>query len=86
MAKKTTPQPAETFDFEKALQELETLVERMEHGDLSLEQSLKDFERGIELTRACQGALKEAEQKVRILVERDGQQELAPFGDDDETG
>ena len=82
MAKKSTPDPTDSFDFEQALKELEALVERMEHGDLTLEQSLKDFERGIGLTRACQGALKEAEQKVRILMERDGSRELAPFGDD----
>jgi exodeoxyribonuclease VII small subunit len=69
VASKKTP----TFDFETALSELEALVERMEHGDATLEASLKDFERGIELTRACQNALQEAEQKVQILVEKDGE-------------
>jgi len=67
------------FDFEKALAELEQIVERMEQGDLSLEQSLKDFERGIELTRACQQALGEAEQKVQMLVAREGTEALEPF-------
>mgnify|MGYP006283534617 CR=1 FL=1 len=67
------------FDFEKALEELEGLVERMEQGDLTLEQSLKDFERGIELTRSCQKALQEAEEKVRILKEQGGEEGLAPF-------
>jgi exodeoxyribonuclease VII small subunit len=62
-----------TVDFEKALQELETLVERMEQGESSLEDSLKDFERGIELTRSCQAALAEAEQKVQILLEKNGE-------------
>ena len=59
-----------TIDFEKALDELETLVERMEQGESSLEDSLKDFERGIELTRSCQNALAEAEQKVQILLNK----------------
>lgn len=58
----------EKFDFENALAELETLVEKMEQGDLSLEDSLKQFERGIALTRSCQKALAEAEQKVQILM------------------
>jgi exodeoxyribonuclease VII small subunit len=67
------------IDFEASLKELEALVEKMEQGDLSLEQSLKDFERGIALTRACQQALQEAEQKVQILMHKDEQGELAPF-------
>ncbi len=79
MAKKPQNSADGQFDFEKALKELEGLVEAMEHGDLSLEQSLKDFERGIELTRACQKALEGAEQKVRILMERDGGELLVPF-------
>ncbi len=57
----------DTNSFEEALSELETLVENMEQGELSLEQSLKSFERGIALTRSCQQALKTAEQKVEIL-------------------
>lgn len=82
MAKKSTSS-SDTFDFEQALAELEQLVERMEQGELSLEQSLKDFERGIALTRACQGALKEAEQKVRILTSQGGKEELEPFEGDE---
>jgi exodeoxyribonuclease VII small subunit len=69
----------EAFDFEAALRELEGLVEKMEQGELSLEQSLADFERGIELTRACQRALQEAEQKVQVLLEQNGKDDLAPF-------
>ncbi|MBF8269378.1 MAG: exodeoxyribonuclease VII small subunit [Gammaproteobacteria bacterium] len=68
------------FDFEKALTELEELVEKMEQGNLSLEVSLKLFERGIALTRACQKALTEAEQKVQILMRDSGKEELADFG------
>jgi exodeoxyribonuclease VII small subunit len=64
-----------TPDFETALEELEVLVERMEGGEASLEDSLKDFERGIELTRSCQAALTEAEQKVEILLKKDGEPE-----------
>ncbi len=64
-----------TPNFETALEELETLVERMENGESSLEDSLKDFERGIELTRSCQTALAEAEQKVEILLKKDGEPE-----------
>jgi len=67
------------FDFEKALAELETLVERLETGDLSLEESLKDFERGVALTRACQKALAEAEQKVQILLSEEGKEKLEDF-------
>ena len=69
MAKRKT----KAIDFEKALDELEGLVERMEQGESSLEESLKDFERGIELTRSCQAALAEAEQKVEILLQKDGE-------------
>ena len=67
MTKKNTE-----FDFEKALEELESLVESMEAGDLSLEDSLKYFERGVALTRSCQKALAEAEQKVQILLNEQG--------------
>ena len=66
------------------MQELEALVARMEKGDRSLEDSLKDFERGVELTRTCQTALRDAEQKVQKLVSDSGQATLAPFDDDDE--
>lgn len=67
------------FDFEKALRELEELVEKMEQGNLNLEVSLKLFEHGIALTRACQKALTQAEQKVQILTQDSGKQELADF-------
>ncbi len=64
------------------MEELEKLVEQMEQGDISLEESLKAFERGIKLTRTCQQALQEAEQKVQILLEKNGQQPLEPFNDE----
>ena len=68
--------------FEDSLAELEKLVEQMEQGDIPLEESLKSFERGIKLTRTCQKSLQEAEQKVQILLEKNGQQTLEPFTDE----
>lgn len=65
---KSSKQP----DFEQSLEKLETLVEALETGDLTLEQSLKSFEEGIALTRVCQTALTEAEQTVKILTEKGG--------------
>ena len=72
-------------DFEKSLNELESLVEQMEKGEMSLEESLKAFERGIVLARTCQQALKEAEQKVQILMEKDGKSEIQPVDEIDES-
>ncbi len=68
--------------FEDSLAELEQLVERMEQGNLPLEDALKLFERGVQLTRTCQKALKEAEQKVQILLEENGEPTLQPFDDE----
>ena len=62
-----------TVNFEKALAELEKLVEEMEQGKLSLEESLKRFEKGIALTTDCQQALQKAELKVQELIEKNGQ-------------
>ncbi len=66
-------------DFEQALAELENLVERLERGDLPLDEALKTFERGVELTRYCQSSLKAAQQKVEILLKRSGQAAAEPF-------
>lgn len=55
-------------DFEASLAELETIVARLEQGDLPLEESLRQFERGVALTRQCQKALSAAEQKIRVLA------------------
>jgi exodeoxyribonuclease VII small subunit len=87
-----TPAP----DLEKSLAELEKIVERLEAGDLTLDDSLKQFERGVALTRQCQTALRSAEQKVEILLRKSGAHsgedvgegfETAPFDTDmgDET-
>ena len=68
MARKTT---SKTIDFEKSLKQLETLVDKLEKGDLSLEDSLKNFEQGVKLTRDCRQALQTAEQKISILSKED---------------
>ncbi|MDG1463194.1 MAG: exodeoxyribonuclease VII small subunit [Gammaproteobacteria bacterium] len=59
---------AKKIDLEKSLQELESIVETLEDGELSLEESLKHFEKGVKLSRECQAALKDAEHKVKILT------------------
>lgn len=69
--------PKKPFNFEQALGELETLVSAMESGEMSLEDSLRAFEQGIRLTRECQEALTQAEQKVQLLLSEDGA--TAPF-------
>ncbi|MDP2901796.1 MAG: exodeoxyribonuclease VII small subunit [Methylovulum sp.] len=68
--------------FEDSLAALEQLVSQLEQGDISLEDSLKSFERGVTLTRICQNALQEAEQKVQLLIEKNGTQTLEPFTDE----
>lgn len=68
--------------FEESLGELEALVERMETGDLSLEDSLSAFERGIALTRSCQQSLQAAEHKVEILTAKTPDAATEPFDDD----
>jgi exodeoxyribonuclease VII small subunit len=65
--------------LEKSLEELEALVLRLESGDLPLEQALKEFEHGVKLTRQCQAALTEAEQKVEILLKKTATAEPSPF-------
>ena len=72
------------FNLEKALSDLEELVEELESGDLPLEKAMQKFEEGIKLTRGCQSALKEAEQKVEILLQSAGSEDLDDFLDDDE--
>ena len=70
---------AKKFDLEKSLANLEELVEELESGDLPLETAMKKFEEGIKLTRGCQTALKEAEQKVQILLKSAGGDKLEDF-------
>ena len=76
MARSAKPKIA---DFEKSLKELETIVERMEKGEQTLEASLKDFERSNTLAAACRASLEEAEQRIEKLVEKSGGFEREPF-------
>ena len=69
------------FDFNKGLVELEVIINKMESGDLSLEDSLKYFEKGVKLHRQCHSALTDAEQRVNMLNEEDNYSEEKPFDD-----
>lgn len=73
------PVKKKNVDFEQSLNTLEALVKQMEKGDLSLEESLRAFEQGIQLTRDCQARLAAAEQQVQKLVEEQGEIHLEPF-------
>ena len=73
-----------TLNLEKTLADLENLVEELESGDLPLEKAMQKFEQGIKLTRNCQAALKDAEQKVEILLKTAGGEELEEFDADSE--
>jgi exodeoxyribonuclease VII small subunit len=73
----------QAVDFEKSLGELETLVNELEKGDMSLEDSLKAFEAGVKLTRDCQSRLTEAEQRVHTLIESQGEMSLQTFNNPD---
>jgi exodeoxyribonuclease VII small subunit len=71
------------------LAELEQIVDRLERGDLSLDESLQQFERGVQLTKSCQTALKQAEHKVEVLLRKSTDPNdpgTAPFEMDDDTG
>jgi len=69
------------FDFNKGLSELEEIIGKMESGDLSLEESLKYFEKGIKLHRQCHSALSSAEQRISVLSEEDNYTEEKPLDD-----
>ncbi|RYY77095.1 MAG: exodeoxyribonuclease VII small subunit [Gammaproteobacteria bacterium] len=70
-------------DFEQSLTSLEELVNKMEQGDLTLEESLQAFSTGIQLTRECQTRLAEAEQQVTLLLEQQGEVVLVEFDESD---
>jgi exodeoxyribonuclease VII small subunit len=74
---------SKSINLEKSLAELETLVEELESGDLPLDKAMKKFEQGIKLTRNCQTALKDAEQKVEILLKSAGGESLQEFDSGD---
>ena len=76
MSKTTNPTSDDELTFEQAMAELDELVSRMEDGELSLDDSLKAFERGVMLTRKCQEALSQAELRVKTLTDADTLEEL----------
>ena len=70
-------------DFERALAELEATVEALEHGELALEEALAQFAKGVGLARECQLALQQAEQKVEMLMQKNGSAAPEPFEPDE---
>jgi exodeoxyribonuclease VII small subunit len=83
---KTKPDKNEKLpDFEQSLLELEALVTKLEQGDVPLEDALATFERGVALTRQCQTALRTAQQKVEVLLNRGGEEIVEPFSDADDA-
>jgi len=72
---------SDKFNFNKGLLELENIICKMESGELSLEDSLKNFEEGVKIHRKCHTALMDAEQRINILTEQDNYNEEKPFGD-----
>ncbi|MFT4196847.1 MAG: exodeoxyribonuclease VII small subunit [Pseudoxanthomonas sp.] len=79
MAKNNDPAPSPVAHFEQSLDELEQLVARMEQGELSLEESLAAYERGVNLYRSCRSALEQAELRVRLLSDPDRPESAQPF-------
>ncbi len=90
LEKKDPKENAKSPDFEHSLAELEALVTKLEQGDVPLEDALKTFERGVALTRQCQTALRTAQQKVEVLLTRNGDESIEAFAsgedDADDTG
>jgi exodeoxyribonuclease VII small subunit len=76
---KSPAAPSPVADFETSLDALEKLVEKMEHGDMSLEESLKAYESGVGLYRRCQSALEQAELRVRLLGDPEDPATAQPF-------
>lgn len=76
------PRSKKKPDFESAIERLEAIVELLEEGELSLEDSLKHFEEGVALTRSCQASLAEAEQKIQLLSGKNGELVVEPLPDE----
>ena len=83
MIKKKQSEETNSLSFEQSMSELESLVENMEKGEMSLDESLAAFEEGIKLTRSCQKSLEEAEQKVEILMKNTTEAKLESFDNDE---
>lgn len=79
----TTPDDSRVAAFEQSLTELESLVSKMENGELSLDESLRSFERGVALYRSCQQALADADARVKLLADPEHPESAQPFGDAD---
>lgn len=82
MARKPATETSPVADFENSLDALEQLVEKMEHGEMSLEESLAAYERGVGLYRRCQQALEQAELRVRLLSDPADPASAEPFQPD----
>lgn len=78
-----TKKEAKLPTLEKSIEEISSLIEKMEQGDLTLEESLTHFERGIGLIKHCQKTLSEAEQKVQVLLQANEKDTLVPFSEND---
>jgi len=74
--------PDKLPNLEESLTEISKLIDKMEHSELTLEQSLSNFERGVTLIKHCQKILEEAEQKVQILIQNNHQEGLSAYGED----
>ncbi|MEN8140492.1 MAG: exodeoxyribonuclease VII small subunit [Thermodesulfobacteriota bacterium] len=72
--------------FEDAMQKLEAITQELENGELSLEASLKKFDEGIKLADFCNKRLEESQQKVNMLLEKDGEMDETPFATSDDNG
>jgi exodeoxyribonuclease VII small subunit len=81
MPRKTAAEPSPVADFEQSLDALEQLVEKMEQGEMSLEESLAAYERGVGLYRRCQTALEQAELRVRLLTDPQDPAAAEPFSE-----
>jgi exodeoxyribonuclease VII small subunit len=79
-----TKKPSKFPDLEQSLSEITQLIEKMEHGELTLDQSLGHFERGITLVKHCQKILVDAEQKVQILIANNKQDTLTDYGNEED--
>ena len=71
-------------NFEQSMKELEEIAEKLSDGDISLDESIKLFEDGMKLSKSCQKILENAEKKVNILINKDGEFEKEPFGETEE--
>lgn len=80
--KKNEPEGEEEMSFESSLEELESLVDTLEKGQLTLDESLGIFERGMKLARVCNQKLSKAERKIEVLIEENGKQKTEKFMDD----